>query len=95
MSGRPVSELNEGLMTLKDELLADAMAVKRVELAIVSFGPVQLESDFIAVDMFNPPTLVARGDTPMGAAIEQGLERLRARKYLCNCSGGHAGGEEW
>jgi uncharacterized protein YegL len=80
MAGRPIAELNEGLVLFKDELMADAMAVKRVELAIVSFGPVRVAADFQTADVFQPPTLAAAGDTPMGQAIEHGLNMLQKRK---------------
>src|SRR5580704_3877015 len=41
MSGPPIAELNAGTRTFKDELSADSMASKRVEVAIVGFGPVR------------------------------------------------------
>jgi uncharacterized protein YegL len=34
MHGQPITELNAGLVTLKDELMADAMAVQRVEIGV-------------------------------------------------------------
>ena len=80
MSGRPISELNDGIVAFRDELMADSMAAKRVEVAVVSFGPAQIESDFLTPDRFTPPVLSARGDTPMGAAIELGLAMLDQRK---------------
>ncbi len=87
MGGRPISELNAGLVTFKDELMADSMAVKRVEVAVVTFGPVQTVSDFQTADVFHPPALTATGTTPMGQAIEEGLEMIRARKELYRQSG--------
>jgi Mg-chelatase subunit ChlD len=36
MKGEPMVQLNEGLVTFKDELLADAIAQKRVEVALIT-----------------------------------------------------------
>jgi uncharacterized protein YegL len=80
MSGRPIEELNEGLRTLQEEIQSDSLAAKRVELAMVTFGPVQIEMDFMGAENFYPPTLTPQGNTPMGEAIETGLRMLRERK---------------
>jgi uncharacterized protein YegL len=56
------------------------MAMQRVELALVTFGPVQIVSEFQTPDFFEPPNLSASGDTPMGSAINEALDLLEARK---------------
>jgi len=80
MNGAPINELNAAITAFKDDLLADSLAAKRVEIATVTFGPVQIQSTFQTVPTFCPPMFAASGDTPMGAAIMQGLELLKQRK---------------
>ena len=80
MGGAPIRQLNEGLQVFRDELQADSLAAKRVEVAIVTFGPVVVQTDFTTVQSFYPPTLAAAHDTPMGAAIEKAIELLNERK---------------
>ena len=53
----------------------------------MSFGPVQVVSEFETADAFQPPRLTAHGDTPMGAAIEKALDMLRRRKDLYRQNG--------
>ncbi|EIU0505388.1 TPA: VWA domain-containing protein [Escherichia coli] len=86
MNGRPINELNAGLVTFRDELLADPLALKRVELGIVTFGPVHVEHPFTSAANFFPPILFAQGDTPMGAAITKALDMVeeRKREYRAN-----------
>ena len=87
MNGQPISELNSGLTTFKDELAADALAMKRVEVAIVTFGPTKVETPFTTASVFYPPTLSTQGDTPMGSAILQALDLVRDRKNEYRANG--------
>jgi uncharacterized protein YegL len=80
MSGASIAELNKGLVVFQDELAADSMAQKRVEVAIVTFGPTKVEMPFTSASSFYPPSLVPQGDTPMGSAIMQAIELVRNRK---------------
>jgi uncharacterized protein YegL len=87
MAGEPITQLNAGLLTFKEELAADSLAMKRVDTAIVSFGPAVLEMPFHTAQNFFPPTLTAGGDTPMGAAINLALDTLEARKAEYKANG--------
>ena len=87
MAGAPIAQLNEGLRSFKSELMNDEMAIKRVEVAVVTFGPVQVISDFQSPDTFEPSNLVASHDTPMGAAIEKGLALIAERKQVYKSNG--------
>jgi uncharacterized protein YegL len=87
MAGRPIAEMNAGLSAFREELMGDALAAKRVEVGIVSFGPVTVVNDFQTADMFHVPVLAPMGDTPMGAAIIQGLDMIEQRKATYRANG--------
>jgi uncharacterized protein YegL len=87
MSGAKINELNNGLTVFTNELRADALAAKRVEVAIITFGPVQIQQYFETIDAFNPPTLSASGDTPMGKAISEAVNLIADRKKTYRSNG--------
>jgi len=88
MAGHPILELNKGLQQFKTELQTDALAEKRVEVAVVSFGgAVAVEADFQSVPFFVPMQLQANGDTPMGAALVQAIDMVQKRKQTYRANG--------
>jgi uncharacterized protein YegL len=87
MKGAALDQLNDGLVDFGRELAADPLATKRVEIAVVTFGPVRLVSDFQTPEDFRAPRLETTGDTPTGAAIELALELVRKRKDTYRANG--------
>jgi uncharacterized protein YegL len=92
MSGNPITELNAGITTFKQEVAHDDMAALRVEVAIITFdATVKLLQDFIIIDEFEPPNLAINvstsGGTVMGSAIEMALEQVENRKALYRNNG--------
>jgi uncharacterized protein YegL len=87
MNGRPLDELNLGLEAFQRELAADSLAMKSVEVAIVTFGPTKVEMPFTSASTFYPPRLSAQGDTPMGSAIMQAIDLIRDRKAEYRANG--------
>lgn len=80
MNGEPIAKLNEALGCLAADLSGDTLAMKRVEVAVVSFPPVQTLHDFSTPDRFVPPELSASGGTPLGAAVLHALALVEQRK---------------
>lgn len=87
MSGEPIQELNRGVSVFKEDIQRDTKASLSVEVAIVSFGPVQLVRDFETIGPFTPPKLEADGLTPIGEAIGYGLDLLEGRKEVYQANG--------
>lgn len=81
MQGDKIRQLNDGIGYFKEDVSADDLARKRVDLAVISFGgSVEVSQDFASVEDFDPPTLSAEGGTPMGEAILKAVELVRDRK---------------
>jgi uncharacterized protein YegL len=87
MSGEPINALNKGLAAFQEDVYKDEIASLRVEVALVTFGPVKLTQDFVTIDNFIPPKLTANDVTPMGEAIEYALDLLEHRKKTYQSNG--------
>jgi uncharacterized protein YegL len=89
MDGYNIKMLNEGLQDFKEAVTKDELARKRVELAVVTFGKggVKIIHDFSSIEKFEPPTLYAEDETPMGKAILRAIELVESRKEDYKFSG--------
>ncbi len=87
MGGDPIRQLNAGMQVLKDELIQDDLASKREEIDAIRFGPVETQHEFCSVYDFYPSELKTSGGTPMGEAINEGLDLLETRKQMYRNSG--------
>jgi uncharacterized protein YegL len=81
MAGAAIDALNQGLRAFQGDIQEDALAKRRVEIAIVTFGgSVQTVQEFVSAANFSAPTLAAGGNTPMGEAIALALQLVKNRK---------------
>ena len=81
MQGAPISALNQGLQTFRDDLIKDPLASQRVEVAVITFDSnVTITQEFVTADQFEPPTMTAQGLTCMGSGINTALDSLQARR---------------
>jgi len=87
MGGQPIAELNAGIAAFSQALQSDSLAVKRVEVAIITFGPVTTIQQFQTADAFTAPHLDTTGDTPIGAAIMEAIHAVEERKRQYTAAG--------
>jgi uncharacterized protein YegL len=88
MKGARIEALNAGLVTLRDELLNDRLASKRIELAVVEFNSsARVVQDFVTAENFEPPALTASGLTNMAGGINEALDLIQQRKSAYRSNG--------
>ena len=82
MSGARIAALNEGLRAFEADIREDALAQRRVEVAVITFGNggVQTMQEFVTAGQFTAPALSAHNGTPMGEGISRALDLVRDRK---------------
>lgn len=87
MDGDKINELNAGLVAFQESLQKDELAMLRVEVCLINFGPVTVTQDFISPSELVVPTLTASSDTPMGEAIITALDKIEQRKQTYKSNG--------
>jgi uncharacterized protein YegL len=76
-----ISHLNESLEFFKNEVTEKEHAANRVDIAIITFGGgVDIRQEFTGIKDWEPPKLEAGGNTPMGEAIERGIDLIEEIK---------------
>ncbi len=80
MKDQRIAELREGLGVFLDDLKEDPQACRRVEIAICAFGDEEIVFwEFEQAKNFSLPDLEARGTTPIGAAMNYGMDEIEKR----------------
>ena len=75
-----IDQLNSALAQFKDQVCADSLSAKRVEVCVISFASqVKIETPFVNVSSFVAPVLTAGGMTAMGEGIRYALEVVHQR----------------
>jgi uncharacterized protein YegL len=88
MEGEPILALNQGLRVFKEDMCKDALAARRVEVAVITFdSEVKVAQDFVTADQFEPPALMANGSTLMATAMQKALDMIAARKAQYKAAG--------
>ncbi|HYB50955.1 MAG TPA: VWA domain-containing protein [Burkholderiaceae bacterium] len=85
-----ITLLNEGLKTLASELKNDPIAARCGRVLVISFGGdsnVEMMGDWTDAMDFTPPTLVAGGLTPLGAAMRCALDEIESQKSQMRAAG--------
>ncbi|MBF0338471.1 MAG: VWA domain-containing protein [Nitrospirae bacterium] len=81
MDGVNINQLNDGVRFFKEDVLADELASKRADIAIISFGAeIKVVHDFSSVTMLPDIVLDANGLTPMGDALLLAMDMVEQRK---------------
>ena len=83
MFGKPIQELNDGVRMFYDAIKEDETALYAAEICIVTFGGCDAKclTDFTNLELqHDAPVLTADGLTPMGEAVNLGLDLLERRK---------------
>ena len=82
MAGEKIDRLNAGFQAFRDDILRNPMAAQSVELCVISFGPVEVKSDFALLKEMPKLHFQADGVTPLKEALELAMLKVTQRKQL-------------
>jgi uncharacterized protein YegL len=85
-----INLLNDGLKTLETELKSDPIAARCGRVLVISFGGdnnVEVMGDWTDAMDFTPPSLMAGGMTPLGAAMRCALDEVESQKVQMRSAG--------
>jgi uncharacterized protein YegL len=80
MEGEKIRRLNAGFHAFRDDILRNPMAAQSVELCVISFGPVRVQSEFALLKEMPQLHFDADGVTPMKEALELAMLKVTQRK---------------
>ena len=87
MDGDKIRRLNAGFQAFCRDILSNPMARQSVELCVITFGPVQLRSDFSLLSDLGDLRFTAEGATPLKQAMELAMLKVTERKQIYNQHG--------
>jgi len=87
MAGAAIAELNNGIRAFQESLQNDQLAMLRVEVCVITFGPVTVLQDFVSAGEYTATELIANDATPMGEAICVALDKIDERKQTYKANG--------
>jgi uncharacterized protein YegL len=87
MNGEKIRRLNDGFKAFREDILRNQMAAQSVEICVITFGPVRVESEFSLLREMNQLNFKAVGVTPMKQALELAMVKITERKTMYNNHG--------
>ena len=82
MEGPKIRRLNAGFRAFRSDIQRNAMAAQSVELCVISFGPVKVQSEFSLLKEMPDLQFNAEGATPLKEALELAMLKVTERKRL-------------
>ena len=80
MEGEKIRRLNAGFRAFREDILRNQMAAQSVELCVISFGPVKVQSEFALLKEMPQLRFEADGVTPLKEALELAMLKVTERK---------------